>query len=265
MAPRARAAGSLAGLAGSDSEPDLDNLEVIDTAVQKSATTKRARGRPPGTANKVTKPAAKMASRTGGRAKAATSALSRQALGDKSNTNVSRAAPSVSKGAQNRTASEDEVANEPRVAKAARGRPKKSEDSKAANTSRPKTGVAIKESAAGFSGEEIPETQQPEPMQLDEDENEPVAPDELLSPDAEMEARDALPQHDMDDVSIRRRLGELTKKHENLEMRHRDLREVGVKAAERNFERLKKQAEETTAGETRHHQRPKSSRRAMLT
>ncbi|KAM5348500.1 hypothetical protein ACJ41O_008324 [Fusarium nematophilum] len=52
--------------------------------------------------------------------------------------------------------------------------------------------------------------------------------------------------YDISDVSLRRRLGDLTKKHENLEMRHRDLREVGVKEAERNFERLKKQAEERT-------------------
>ncbi|KAJ3532548.1 hypothetical protein NM208_g8395 [Fusarium decemcellulare] len=53
--------------------------------------------------------------------------------------------------------------------------------------------------------------------------------------------------YDIGDASLRRRLGDLTKKYESLEMRHRDLREVGVKEAERNFERLKKQAEERTA------------------
>jgi hypothetical protein len=53
---------------------------------------------------------------------------------------------------------------------------------------------------------------------------------------------------DLDDVSLRRKLGDLTRRHENLEMRHRDLREIGVKEAERNYERLKKQAEESAAG-----------------
>lgn len=56
--------------------------------------------------------------------------------------------------------------------------------------------------------------------------------------------------YDGSEVSLRRRLGELSKKYESLDMRHRDLREVGVKEAERNFERLKKQAEERTAGKS---------------
>ncbi|ODA78471.1 hypothetical protein RJ55_05852 [Drechmeria coniospora] len=49
--------------------------------------------------------------------------------------------------------------------------------------------------------------------------------------------------HQLDDISIRQRFGELKRKYENLEMRHRDLREVGIKAAECNFERLRNQAE----------------------
>lgn len=46
------------------------------------------------------------------------------------------------------------------------------------------------------------------------------------------------------DPATRRRLGELTKKLENLDLKYRNLREVGVKEAEANFERLKKQSEE---------------------
>lgn len=269
MAPRSRAAGSLAGLVGSDSEPDFDNLETVDAAAQKSTTTRRTRGRPPGASNKVTKPAAKAACRISGRAKAAISASARQVLGDKSNTNTSRAPSRVRKGARcpvSNIASQDADTNDTRSAKASLGRPKMSGNSKSANGIGPEMGVAITERAGRSASEEIPETQQPEPMQLDEgeDEDEPVVLDEPSSLNTELEARDALPPHDMDDVSIRRRLGELTKKYENLEMRHRDLREVGVKAAERNFERLKKQAEETTAGETRHHQHSVSSRRAPL-
>ncbi|KAL1903021.1 hypothetical protein Sste5346_000934 [Sporothrix stenoceras] len=47
-----------------------------------------------------------------------------------------------------------------------------------------------------------------------------------------------------DDASVRRRLGELTKKYDTLEARYRDLKEIGVKEAERNFDRLKKQGED---------------------
>ncbi|CAK7222401.1 hypothetical protein SCUCBS95973_004825 [Sporothrix curviconia] len=47
-----------------------------------------------------------------------------------------------------------------------------------------------------------------------------------------------------DDASVRRRLGELTKKYDALETRYRDLKEIGVKEAERNFDRLKKQGED---------------------
>ncbi|PHH77040.1 hypothetical protein CDD80_978 [Ophiocordyceps camponoti-rufipedis] len=45
------------------------------------------------------------------------------------------------------------------------------------------------------------------------------------------------------DVFTQRRLGELSTRHEDLKKRHRDLRELGLKAAEHNFHRLKKQTE----------------------
>ncbi|MCJ1421519.1 hypothetical protein MMC32_007883 [Xylographa parallela] len=48
------------------------------------------------------------------------------------------------------------------------------------------------------------------------------------------------------DPATRRKLGEMTKKFENLDMKYRNLREVGVKEAEANFEKLKKQSEERT-------------------
>lgn len=51
-----------------------------------------------------------------------------------------------------------------------------------------------------------------------------------------------------DEVELRRKLGEMTQKYEALELKYRDLREVAVKEAERNFDRLRKQSEERTAG-----------------
>lgn len=49
---------------------------------------------------------------------------------------------------------------------------------------------------------------------------------------------------ELNDPSLRRRLGDLTRKYENLEAKYRDLREIGVKEAERNYDKLKKQGEE---------------------
>ncbi|KAI0387608.1 chromosome segregation protein Csm1/Pcs1-domain-containing protein [Hypomontagnella monticulosa] len=49
---------------------------------------------------------------------------------------------------------------------------------------------------------------------------------------------------ELHEPSMRRRVGDLTRKYENLEAKYRDLREIGVKEAERNYDRLKKQSEE---------------------
>ncbi|KAI1853103.1 hypothetical protein JX265_011384 [Neoarthrinium moseri] len=49
---------------------------------------------------------------------------------------------------------------------------------------------------------------------------------------------------ELNDPSLRRRIGELTRKYESLELKYRDLRELGVKEAERNYDKLKKQGEE---------------------
>jgi hypothetical protein len=50
------------------------------------------------------------------------------------------------------------------------------------------------------------------------------------------------------DPAIRRKLGEMTKKLENLDLKYRNFREIGIKEAENNFERLKKQSEESKKG-----------------
>jgi len=50
------------------------------------------------------------------------------------------------------------------------------------------------------------------------------------------------------DPALRRKLGDITKRFESLNAKYQDLREIGLKEAERNFERLKRQSEEKTAG-----------------
>ena len=50
------------------------------------------------------------------------------------------------------------------------------------------------------------------------------------------------------DPALRRKLGDMAKKVENLEMRYNNLREVGVKEAAANFEKMKVQSEAKTKG-----------------
>lgn len=49
---------------------------------------------------------------------------------------------------------------------------------------------------------------------------------------------------ELSDPSLRRRIGELTRKCESLEAKYRNLHEIGVQEAERNFDGLRKQSEE---------------------
>ena len=111
----------------------------------------------------------------------------------------------------------------------------------------------------------IPETQ-PAPLDTDEfdlpqeDEEEPIpqsvyrqvrnARSSSKQPQPTSVRRRAGSASDMErggnDPATRRKLGEMTKKFENLDMKYRNLREVGVKEAEANFEKLKKQSEERT-------------------
>lgn len=50
------------------------------------------------------------------------------------------------------------------------------------------------------------------------------------------------------DPELRRRLGELTKKHDALEIKYRNLREIGIVEANTNMEKLRKQIETVTTG-----------------
>jgi hypothetical protein len=50
------------------------------------------------------------------------------------------------------------------------------------------------------------------------------------------------------DPALRRKLGDTTRKFESMELKYRNLRDVGIKEAEANFERLRKQSEERTRG-----------------
>ena len=50
------------------------------------------------------------------------------------------------------------------------------------------------------------------------------------------------------DPVLRRRLGDMTRKYENLDNKYRDLKEIGIKEAELNYEKLRKQSEINAKG-----------------
>jgi len=58
-------------------------------------------------------------------------------------------------------------------------------------------------------------------------------------------------ERDRGDPILRRKLGEMTKKYENLHIKYQDLKEIGLKESERNFERLRKQTDEKTKSKLR--------------
>lgn len=68
----------------------------------------------------------------------------------------------------------------------------------------------------------------------------------LLSQMRADSASDAEQAHD--NSTTRKRLAEMTKKFENLDTRYKTLKEVGIKEAQINFERLKEQSEGKTKG-----------------
>ncbi len=150
-------------------------------------------------------------------------------------------------------------------AKGARGRPRKvvveaEPEPPAARRGRKPAGK--KTSVEDVS--EIPETQQPDATQSDVDEGEddlaslPVvqSPERARTGRGSAQVPSSISKRpllhpsspDKGDPALRRRLGEMTQKYESLEQKHRDLKEVAVREAERNFDKLKKQTEEKSKG-----------------
>lgn len=178
--------------------------------------------------------------------------------------------------------SQDEAATEENVKpKAARGRPRakaaklsdeSSHQEKPDQVPQPSKRGRKPKSPALLSPvlAEVPETQQPEPeipeTQFDEDQDESMGDDHVDELPLPRYSRSAVSSaqplryynapfgtsrhqvagsdSELNDPSLRRRIGDLTRKCENLEAKYRNLHEIGIKEAERNYDRLKKQGEE---------------------
>lgn len=239
MAPRTTVAGSFASMIMSDSEPDFDDVETIGVPTgreggSKAQASKQSRVRPTNPTKRVTKPAHRQGRNVKGGADPILPVTARQILVEKSkNGTVIR--PDI---VRNRSDELDDVAVEK-----PQGRFNKAK----------RNGDLVHTEATGkFFAEVAMVEHEAESMDIDETVEDANSPGQ----------QEMTPLHDRDkqlmttyrnntnEASTRRRLGELSKKYDNLETRHNELREVGVKAAERNFERLKRQSEENTAGES---------------
>lgn len=228
---------------------------------------KAARGRP--AANKVTKPAAKKAParRNNGRLAAAIdqaleeddrSALEEKSANTQPKTGVrgrKKAAAAVEEEDDGEDVDMEDVPEEEPAPKpkGGRGRPKKAEAAKPARAPPGRKAAAKNAVEEHVEVSEIPETQQPEPIIEEEDHLEDLSPrkfsDHLRMPSSPSKRPGYSSSSDGGgEPALRRKLGEMTQKFESLDQKYRDLKEVAVREAERNFDRLKKQTDEKSKG-----------------
>jgi len=125
-----------------------------------------------------------------------------------------------------------------------------------------KTGPAKKEKPAEPSPEKIVQETQYEEMDVDTDADmdevveEPISkPARSISrthshsrqrqPSVQRRRAGSASDTERNDPVLRRKLGEITKKYEVLNIKYQDLRQIGVKEAERNMDKLRKEGEST--------------------
>lgn len=241
MARHSHVVGNLASMVLSDSEPDFDDVEAIgmpssQELAGKAVASKRSRDRTANSTTRVTKPFQRTKSAKSGTGHLKLPAMARQILMEKSKNNTIQQA-----GAHGKHMDEpDKIA----LGKSYPNLSSSHEQGRLAGLSR-NTGSSgklytqniEKEHKSTFeNGHEEPKSVE----KLGQQETEPVIDAEEQFP--------AEYTNNMDEVSTQRRLGELIKKYDSLKTRHNELREVGMIAAERNFERMKQQSEENTAG-----------------
>ncbi|KAL2200661.1 chromosome segregation protein Csm1/Pcs1-domain-containing protein [Corynascus similis CBS 632.67] len=150
--------------------------------------------------------------------------------------------------------------------KRGRGRPKKAvvepePEPTGARRGRKPTGKTVEPATTAEEVSEIPETQQPSATDSDTDAEriEPADISPSQTPERRRAGRGNPPvpgsaakrsfnpvSPEKGEAALRRRLGEMTQKYESLEHKYRDLKEIAVREAERNFDKLRKQSEEKT-------------------
>jgi hypothetical protein len=277
-------ASTLSGLIDSDVEDTMfGELPTPDSATEKKLPAKKTtRGRPKAVPSKVTKTRAP-ARRTSGRQTVETNDIgaakgARKALADKTNHQYDGETEEVDDFDQDVLMGGAEIEHLPPVKQTKSKPAKKAPREKAApqpsigesqraiqsDTRIAKKGKpARKEIPEELSPEKVIQETQFDPMDMDGDLDEEV--EEIVTKTAHQSARQisnvrphqpglqrrragSASDTERGDPTLRRKLGEMTKKYENLQLKHQDLREIGLKEYERNYEKLRKQGEEKTKG-----------------
>ncbi|TPX08460.1 uncharacterized protein E0L32_010077 [Thyridium curvatum] len=292
---RARIHGNLAGLVDSDSEDDLGGVRAARATAAKQAKStstttttvkekmppaKKTRGRP-AAANKVTKPTQQRSNRRASdrvaaaveRAAEEEEEEQREVLAEKTNVQP-KAAPRAGRKATAASLASPPQSDDTKPAPRARGRPKRAAPPAAgvapARRGRKPAAPAPpleQEEPEAADETEIPETQQPaDAMDVDQEEEttqmealpaeEDPEPEPVQRKQPAARRRSGVVDSEGSDAAVRRRLGDLTRKYDALEAKYRDLRDIGVKEAERNFDRLKKQGDDKTKGKLESHPDP---------
>ncbi|KAM3523722.1 hypothetical protein MY4038_008062 [Beauveria bassiana] len=262
MATRVRTVGRFANLVGSDSDSDLGGMESYPRKRQSSIASTMA-------SNRITKPASKLTGSIDRRAPRRQSPR-RPALTDKSNLNATRP---LQRSRDEKAARpiRDEVINDDSMLNLRRskesGKKQRLEDSRPvkqsfATTKRhassprhqvfryPAESVAeLEEDDDDLDMVDVVEQKEEEDEKEEEDLVVPISQQATapIESHARQGSRSQSTQEDND--VLERRLRDMTRKYENLEGRYTELREVGVKSAERNYEKLRKQADENAASE----------------
>jgi hypothetical protein len=267
----------LMDLVASDSEDSHFVTQPIQFKTRPAtALGSRAAGRP--AKNKVTKPVTKKSTRrlSDRIAAAVDKADGRTALAEMTvNAHAAKQPKTAKDNCVDETAKKSEESLT--TQKRARGRPKRTAEDKTREVPDSTRKGHLQRSAAtkskaSMTDRERPETQQVDCMveEQDNDSSSGEAAEKIAGDSSMLENhvrepastfRAALPvpvapnrteamSPDRGDPALRRRLGDMTKKYESVEMRYRDLREIAVRDAEQNFDRLKKTTDQRAAGKS---------------
>ena len=263
---------TLSGLIDSDSDDAqfVVTMPTPDSAAENKAPAKKARGRPKVAPAKVTKTKAP-ARRLSGRLMAKSNATDpvpmkakRKALADKTNHQLVDETEEVDEFEQEDTVMEDELDATVIAVKENKSQAKKKTAATGKGVTKKKIPAKRSKPMEEMQSPVVLESQVPEveiENTLEEEEIEkPVAKPRHISRQRErshprqpsLQRRHAVSTSDTErsDPVLRRKLGDMTKKFDSLSVKYQDLREIGLKEAERNFDRFKKQSEDAKASKS---------------
>ena len=260
---------TLSGLIDSDDDDTqfVEAMPTPDSAAENKVPVKKARGRPKVAPSKVTKTKATPKRRLSGRllSKATTVAAKpkRKILADKTNTQIVEEIEEVDESQDEDTEMGDELdatvfavkenKAKPTKMKAPTGRgvTKKRAAPKSAPASMDKSLVVLETQVPRVELESTMEEEEIEkPIPKPVHASRPREPFHPRQPSLQRRRAGSTSDTERSDPALRRKLGDMTKKHDSLSVKYQDLREIGLKEAERNFERYRKQTEQDKACES---------------